>query len=150
MNHSPDEKLAAVLEYLTKKTSVDEICKAHGIRSRKTVYNWHQRLLASAHLIFAERRGAPRRDSRKLAPIKREPNEANYSPSGDFGDCPWPDDEPDKEIGRLLGVDEAELERMVARRPKKPADAGRGRQSLKRTVAKSLRRKQEERGDSVE
>lgn len=141
---TPDQKLEIVLQHIAGEASAIELCHRHGIRSTKTLYNWRDRLMASAEEIFRERRGAPR--STNLRPAEIEPGRHLEAPEAADPSDEFFEDDESRELEKLFGVSDAEIERQELvknlprkkrrTKPKSRAESARGRSSLKRVEAR--------------
>lgn len=68
---SAKEKMAIVLEGLTKESSVSEVCRRHGI-SPVQYYAWRDQMVSSSEKIFNKKRGRKdRSEERHKAEIER-------------------------------------------------------------------------------
>lgn len=147
-NFAPKEKLAIVLSLVAGEATAAELCQKFGIKSAKTIYNWRSRLLESADLIFRERRGSPHRLIAKLPPPDAPRDGGYLAPESAKEFAADNDEEDEKALQDLFGIDERELARMVAGKPKMRGESQRGRSSLARKIAANLRKKGENRGGS--
>jgi transposase-like protein len=130
---TPQEKLDILLRLIAGEATANELCEKYGVRSAKTLYNWRTRLLGSAESIFSERRGAPPRNPSKLPP-PGDISDDEYLPRAPGVESAFSEDESDKELQDLFGVNELELRRKVRRRLTPRTRSKRGRKTLQRTV----------------
>lgn len=131
---SPQDKLNITLQLIAGDASAEELSRQYGFRSPKTVYNWRTRLMESAVVIFQERRGIRPRDRNpapRVEPGDEKPEPAEIAIDGVL----IPEDEADREMQDLFGIDLVERRRRTRKLPARKGESKRGRMNLKRMLA---------------
>lgn len=136
---SAQDKLNIVLRLIAGESTAEELSKQNGVRSAKTIYNWRKRLVASADVIFAEKRGIRPRDSSKLPPLDHAADLADV-PQDAVDSVPVSEDEADRELQDLFGVDLRARRRRAKKRLIRRGRSKRGRMNLKRSIGLNLQR----------
>lgn len=130
---SAQDKLNIVLELIAGKATARELSEKHQILSPKTLYNWRARLMESAKVIFASRRGARLR-AWEPAPVGDATDVSSQAHMSSVGED-VSDEEADRELRHLYGVDLGTDDQP--RTPKPRGSSMRGRSSLNRSIEKN-------------